>query len=245
MYTAVCIIYIYRYLYTYTCLCIYISASRKLRLQRSAVYCLSWLFFFSFLPIFFLRIRFSLFSSPFSQPVSSSSFHPCLTLSISFPRPFSLFFFRLSKILQHLSSSEANTRPRVRHQLSRFRRRFLFPLVRRGWQFRGMSHRGACEALERRGLRIYAERHARRVQLFRYKFVHFLFHLLHGGEFPFPEIVERMRRGRLEVPRVLSQASAGRVTARAHARMISQSPLVQIRMRQCIHHGDPLVGIED
>lgn len=50
-----------------------------------------------------------------------------------------------------------------------------------------------------------------------------------------------MRRGRLEVPRVLSQASAGRVTARAHARMISQSPLVQIRMRQCIHHGDPLV----
>lgn len=31
-----------------------------------------------------------------------------------------------------------------------------------------------CKALERRGLRIYAERHARRVQLFRYKFVHFL-----------------------------------------------------------------------
>lgn len=149
MYTAVCIIYIYRYLYTYTCLCIYISASRKLRLQRSAVYCLSWLFFFSFLPIFFLRIRFSLFSSPFSQPVSSSSFHPCLTLSISFPRPFSLFFFRLSKILQHLSSSEANTRPRVRHQLSRFRRRFLFPLVRRGWQFRGMSHRGAASRTNR------------------------------------------------------------------------------------------------
>lgn len=149
MYTAVCIIYIYRYLYTYTCLCIYISASRKLRLQRSAVYCLSWLFFFfSFLPIFFLRIRFSLFSSPFSQPVSSSSFHPCLTLSISFPRPFSLFFFRLSKILQHLSSSEANTRPRVHHQLSRFRR-FLFPLVRRGWQFRGMSHRGAASRTNR------------------------------------------------------------------------------------------------
>lgn len=149
MYTAVCIIYIYRYLYTYTCLCIYISASRKLRLQRSAVYCLSWLFFFSFLPIFFLRIRFSLFSSPFSQPVSSSSFHPCLTLSVSFPRPFSLFFFRLSTILQHLSSSEANTRPRVRHQLSRFRRRFLFPLVRRGWQFRGMSHRGAASRTNR------------------------------------------------------------------------------------------------
>lgn len=149
MYTAVCIIYIYRYLYTYTCLCIYISASRKLRLQRSAVYCLSWLFFFfSFLPIFFLRIRFSLFSSPFSQPVSSSSFHPCLTLSISFLRPFSLFFFRLSKILQHLSSSEANTRPRVRHQLSRFRR-FLFPLMRRGWQFRGMSHRGAASRTNR------------------------------------------------------------------------------------------------
>lgn len=67
------------------------------------------------------------------------------------------------------------------------------------------------------------------------------FHLLHGGQFSFPEIVERMGSGRLEVPRVLSEAAAGRVTTRAHARMISQSPFVQIRMRQCIHHGDPLV----
>lgn len=67
------------------------------------------------------------------------------------------------------------------------------------------------------------------------------FHLLHSGELPFPKIVERMRRGRLEITRVLSQTAAGRVTARAHARMISQSPFVQIGMRQCIHHRDPLV----
>lgn len=67
------------------------------------------------------------------------------------------------------------------------------------------------------------------------------FHLLHSGELPFPKIVERMRRGRLEVARVLSQAAAGRVTARAHARVISQSPFVQVGMRQCIHHRDPLV----
>lgn len=67
------------------------------------------------------------------------------------------------------------------------------------------------------------------------------FHLLHSGEFPFPKIVERMRRGRLEITRILSQTAAGRVTARAHARVISQSPFVQIGMRQCIHHRDPLV----
>lgn len=67
------------------------------------------------------------------------------------------------------------------------------------------------------------------------------FHLLHSGELPFPKIVERMRRGRLEITRVLSQTAAGRVTARAHARVISQSPFVQIGMRQCIHHRDPLV----
>lgn len=50
-----------------------------------------------------------------------------------------------------------------------------------------------------------------------------------------------MRRGRLEITRILSQTAAGRVTARAHARVISQSPFVQIGMRQCIHHRDPLV----
>lgn len=50
-----------------------------------------------------------------------------------------------------------------------------------------------------------------------------------------------MRRGRLEITRVLSQTAAGRVTTRAHARVISQSPFVQIGMRQCIHHRDPLV----
>lgn len=50
-----------------------------------------------------------------------------------------------------------------------------------------------------------------------------------------------MRRGGLEVPRVLSHAGAGRVAARAHARVISEPSFVEIRMRQSIHHGDPLV----
>ena len=63
----------------------------------------------------------------------------------------------------------------------------------------------------------------RRCSKFRRHFVGSVltFHLLNSGQFPFPEIVERMGSGRLEVPRVLSEAAAGRVTTRAHARMIS------------------------
>lgn len=50
-----------------------------------------------------------------------------------------------------------------------------------------------------------------------------------------------MRRGGLEVPCVLSHAGAGRVAARAHARVVSEPSFVEIRMRQGVHHGDPLV----
>lgn len=234
---------------------------------------LFFFFFFFFLLLLFLifNIRFPFsdlasFVFSFLHSLCILSFHSftrlftlsvCIFYASSLYNFFSLFFlllsfffFRLSKIfffffVQRLSSREENNSSTRSSSVSRFRRRILFPLVRRGWQFRRMSHCGACKALERRGLRIYAERHARRVQLFRYKFVHFLFHLLHSGELPFPKIVERMRRGRLEITRVLSQTAAGRVTARAHARVISQSPFVQIGMRQCIHHRDPLVRIED
>ena len=91
--------------------------------------------------------------------VTISLFLSLSYLLVSHVRPFTFqvplfhspfFFFRLSGILQRASSCEANTRPRDRHhQRSRFRRRFLFPLVRRWWQFRGMSHRGAASRTNR------------------------------------------------------------------------------------------------
>lgn len=67
------------------------------------------------------------------------------------------------------------------------------------------------------------------------------FHLLHARQFSLPEIVEGMSRRRLEIPSVLSHPGTRCVATRAHARVISESTLVQIRMRQGIHHGDPLV----
>ena len=67
------------------------------------------------------------------------------------------------------------------------------------------------------------------------------FHLLHARELSLPEIVERMGGRRLEIHPVLSQTGARRITACAHARMISKPSLIQIRMRQGVHHGDPFV----
>lgn len=55
-----------------------------------------------------------------------------------------------------------------------YRSFFFFFFKQSIWYFDPPPTSLPCEALERRGLRIYAERHARRVQLFRYKFVHFL-----------------------------------------------------------------------
>lgn len=50
-----------------------------------------------------------------------------------------------------------------------------------------------------------------------------------------------MGSGGLETDPVLPYTGTRRVATRAHARMIPQSSLVQIRMRQGVHHGYPLV----
>lgn len=110
---------------------VYVSASRKLRLQCAAVYCLSWLFSPQ-LPV-----------PPL--PSSSSSFF-LLSATYYLPVGRSSFLLGARRQVVTLGSNglylgDGNGED------------FLFPLVWRGWQFRGVSHRGAAsrtnESLER------------------------------------------------------------------------------------------------
>lgn len=67
------------------------------------------------------------------------------------------------------------------------------------------------------------------------------FNLLHAREFTLPKIIKGMRCGRLKITGVLSHSCARCVTTRAHARVISQSSFIEVRMRQSIHNRDPFV----
>ena len=134
-------------------------------------------FFFFFLLLLFLifNIRFPFsdlasFVFSFLHSLCILSFHSftrlftlsvCIFYASSLYNFFSLFFlllsfffFRLSKIfffffVQRLSSREENNSSTRSSSVSRFRRRILFPLVRRGWQFRRMSHCGAASRTNR------------------------------------------------------------------------------------------------
>lgn len=65
----------------------------------------------------------------------------------------------------------------------------------------------------------------------------FTFHLLHGGQFAFPQIVECLGGGWLELAGVLAHAGGRGVTALTHAGMVTKSTLVDVRMGQRIDHG--------
>lgn len=84
---------------------------------------------------------------------------------IPFPFPsFSFFSILTNKRISLISSCESQC---IVFFLFFLKNQSIYGMIR---HLTGLP----CKALERRGLRIYAERHARRVQLFRYKFVHFL-----------------------------------------------------------------------
>lgn len=99
----------------------------KLRLQCSAVYCLSWLFS----PQLPVPRGLPCFSS--SSTFFSSLFSLSRELLSSGRRRFSLSLERDAK---------SPSGPRVSGTGTG--KTFLFPLVWRGWQFRGVSHRGAA-----------------------------------------------------------------------------------------------------
>lgn len=67
------------------------------------------------------------------------------------------------------------------------------------------------------------------------------FDLLHRRQLPLPDVVERAAGERLKVGRVLAHAVACCEAALAHARVVPQAALVQVRMRQGVHDSDPLV----
>lgn len=103
---------------------VYVSASRKLRLQCAAVYCLSWLFSPQ-LPI----PRFPSSSSSFSFFLLSVTYY----LPVGEDPPFFL----------ERDAESSPSSPTV-YLGDGNGEDFLFPLVWRGWQFRGVSHRGAA-----------------------------------------------------------------------------------------------------
>lgn len=113
---------------------VYVSASRKLRLQCAAVYCLSWLFSPQ-LPV----PRFLSSSSSFSFFLLSVTYY----LPVGEDPPFFL----------ERDAESSPSSPMV-YLGDGNGEDFLFPLVWRGWQFRGVSHRGAAsrtnKTLERR-----------------------------------------------------------------------------------------------
>lgn len=67
------------------------------------------------------------------------------------------------------------------------------------------------------------------------------FDLVHGREFALPQIVERLTSGRLEFAGVLAHAGRCGEAALAHARVVPQPALVQVRMGQRIDHRDAFV----
>jgi len=103
---------------------VYVSASRKLRLQCAAVYCLSWLF-------------------PPQLPVprfpSSSSFFSLFLLSVTYYLPVG----EEPPFFLERDAESSPSSPTVYFGDGNGED-FLFPLVWRGWQFRGVSHRGAA-----------------------------------------------------------------------------------------------------
>lgn len=136
-----------------------------------------------------------------------------------------------------------------------------FPVMRRGRELGRVRHCGAsvgwlrlvavdvggalpCEALERRGLRVDAERDPRRLQLFCYELVYLLFDLVHGGELALPGVVEGVRRGGLQVGRVVPRGRRRAVAALAHTRVVAEPALLQVRVRQGVNHRYTLHRVE-
>lgn len=101
---------------------IYVSANRKLRLQCAAVYCLSWLFSPQL---------------PVPRLPSSSSILLVIGDLLSSDRRRSSFLLGARRGIVTDSSPAVYLGDGNGED-------FLFPLVWRGWQFRGVSHRGAA-----------------------------------------------------------------------------------------------------
>jgi hypothetical protein len=60
--------------------------------------------------------------------------------------------------------------------------------------------------------------------------MHLLFHMLYRRQFLFPVVVEALGGGRFKFGCVLPHTARRRVTTFAHARVVPESALVQIRV---------------
>ena len=107
-----------------------------------------------------------------------------------------------------------------------------------------MGHGAGGEALEGSGGGVDAERDSVAGQLVLDELVQPLLHLGHAGQLQLPHVIKHLISCWLEVPGVLSHALGSAHTTRAHAAVVSQSPLVQVGMVQSLAHADPLLRVQ-
>lgn len=70
------------------------------------------------------------------------------------------------------------------------------------------------------------------------------FDLVHGGKLAFPGVVEGVRRGGLQVGRVVARGRGRAVAALAHARVVAEPAFLQVRVGQRVHYRYTLHRVE-
>lgn len=111
------------------------------------------------------------------------------------------------------------------------------------WYFRGMPGRRSNEGFECGTLGIDAQRHSFALLVLCYKTMDEFFALPNGVHALLVVVAERSICRRLKVPGIHPTAGHG-VTALAHAGVVPQTTLVQVRVRQSVTAWDTLSRIE-
>lgn len=119
----------------------------------------------------------------------------------------------------------------------------LFPHQRRRRHFRGLSYCGADEAFESSWLRVDAEWYSTPFLLLQNELMYDLFDLSHRAQVLLKAIIKLGIGDRLEVAGV-NTARGCCVAAFAHARVVTQSTLVQVWMSQRVLGWNPLWRIK-
>lgn len=123
------------------------------------------------------------------------------------------------------------------------RRQQLFPHQRRWRHFRRLSHCGTDKAFESSWLRVNAEWHSTTLLLFQNELMDYLFDLSHRAQVLLKAIIKLGISDGLKVTGVNTAGGCG-VAAFAHACVVAESTLVQVRVSQGILCWNPLWRIK-
>ncbi len=108
----------------------------------------------------------------------------------------------------------------------------------------GVGHRRAGKTLVGRRRRVNAQWNGVGFDLVEDESVKLLLDLRDAGQLALPVVVERSIGSGLELPAVLSQAGRRSVTTVAHARVVAQPALVQVRVVQRLDDANTLLRVE-